>query len=386
MKLGILTQPLHCNYGGLLQAWALQQMLTRMGHEAWIIRREHVRKEDFGILHQLASTVLHGIRRIIGGENQKLKIESSQEKIICKNTNRFIESRYTFLSPMLYTDSALSRYIGSNSFEGFIVGSDQVWRPLYSPAIGNYFLDFAKHENNIKRIAYAASFGVDNWEFSRKDTQMARELVSMFDLITVREDSGVKLLKEYLNVNAYHVLDPTMLMNKSDYELLVKNPTSALNDSKGELFCYVLDPANHIKDAIDSCVSKTHYETFFCYASRRVKSEDDLRHINECIMPPVEQWLKSFMDAKMVITDSFHGTVFSIIFNKPFWVIANENRGTARFTSLLTQFDLENRIIDTHNSPDWSAPIEWTAVNNRRNELQKKSALLLSNSLTRYNI
>lgn len=381
MKLGILTQPLYCNYGGLLQAWALQQTLTRLGHDAWIIRREHTRYKDMNVFRSVASQLYHGAMQMIGREKKIVKPTENQFQKIRINTNRFVDNCYGNLTPILHTDKQLAKYIERNPFDGYIVGSDQVWRPAYSPQLSNYFLDFAEGLSGIKRIAYAASFGVDYWDFNEKDTEMARRLAPMFDLLTVREDSGVKLLKDYLNVEGHHVLDPTMLMVKSDYEQLVKDTTCALKPSDGELFCYVLDPAKQVKNVIEACAEGTQNRPYYCYASRRAKSEEDLNHIEECVMPPVEQWIKSFIDAKMVITDSFHGTVFSIIFNKPFWVVVNEDRGTARFTSLLSLFGLEGRIVTPQSSPDWDGSIDWETVNSRLNELRKQSEALLSSNL-----
>lgn len=381
MKLGILTQPLYCNYGGLLQAWALQQTLTRLGHEAWIIRRVGPRFRDLGLFHRLFSYSYHLLMIALGKEKKPLTLTEEQTSIIRQNTNQFVNNRYLYLTPLIYTQKALTKYVNENSFDGYVVGSDQVWRPAYSPQLSNYFLDFAENLPNVRRISYAASFGVDYWDFNEKDTEMARRLAPMFDLLTVREDSGVKLLKEYLNVEGHHVLDPTMLMDKSDYERLVKDTICALKESDGELFCYVLDPAKKVKDVIEACAEGTQNRPYYCYAARRAKSEEDLNHIEECVMPPVEQWIKSFMDAKMVITDSFHGTVFSIIFNKPFWVVVNEERGTTRFTSLLSLFGLEGRIVTPQSSPDWDVTIDWKPVNSRLNELRKHSEALLSSSL-----
>lgn len=381
MKLGILTQPLYCNYGGLLQAWALQQTLTRLGHEAWIIRRVGPRFRDLSLPHRLFSYSYHSLMIALGREKKPLTLTEEQTSIIRRNTNKFVDNRYNNLTPLIYTQKALTKYVNENPFEGYVVGSDQVWRPAYSPHLSNYFLDFAENQPNVRRIAYAASFGVDYWDFNEKDTEIAKRLAPMFDLMTVREDSGVKLLKVYLNVEGRHVLDPTMLMDKSDFEQLVNDTTCALKDSDGELFCYVLDPAKKVKDVIEAYVKDSLNKPYYCCAIRLARSEEDLNHIEECVMPPVEQWIKSFMDAKMVITDSFHGTVFSIIFNKPFWVVVNEDRGTARFTSLLSLFGLEDRIVTPQSIPDWNAPIDWTAVNDRREELCKMSKSLLSNSL-----
>jgi hypothetical protein len=383
MKLGILTQQLHSNYGGLLQAWALQQTLTRMGHEVWIIRREYPRPKDINIIHRYASSMYHGLLQLLGREKPAVKISEQHVAIIRQYTNQFIKSKYTHLTPLIYNEKELSKYINCNGFDGYVVGSDQVWRPKFSPAIGNFFLDFAKNISGIKRIAYAASFGVDFWEYNIEETAMAKELAPLFDMISVREDAGIKLVKDYLGLDAYHVLDPTLLMSTDDYINLINSSTCPLKESNGELFSYVLDSKESVQNIIDIVVRATHYRPYYCYAKRRVKTREDLLSIEECVMPPVEQWIKSFIDAKMVITDSFHGTVFSILFNKPFWVVINEERGASRFKSLLSLFNLDNRVVTSQASIDWHSPIDWDVVNIRREELCKRSISLLNDSLTK---
>ena len=107
----------------------------------------------------------------------------------------------------------------------------------------------------------------------------------------------------------------------------------------------------------------------------------DLTNLDEYCFPSVEQWLKAFRDAEMVITDSFHGTVFSIIYNKPFWVVLNDTRGVARFHSLLDKFGLANRIVENPNEIDWSAPIDWYLVNTIRKEFAEVSKSVFFSAL-----
>lgn len=380
MKLGILTQPLHSNYGGLLQAWALQTVLSRMGHHSEIIQREFVRVCDLSILRQIAHKGKKSVMDILG-KPTPVKPDTHQINIIRSNTSRFLNSRYSGLSPILYTEKSLREYISSQKFDGYVVGSDQVWRPCYSPAICNYYLDFIGEESNVKRIAYAASFGVDFWEYSPKQTDMAKRLAKKFDVITVRESSAVELVKRFLDCPATHVADPTMLLEKEDYESLVEKSTCKLHNSEGTTFCYVLDSSQDVQEVICKCMEVTHTTPYYCNAKRKVSSKEDLNNIEECIFPPVEQWIKSFMDAKMVITDSFHGTVFSIIFNRPFWVVANKNRGTARFTSLLSLFGLEDRLVTDSSKIDWNKPIDWKIVNEKRSLFASKSLSILTQSL-----
>jgi len=107
-------------------------------------------------------------------------------------------------------------------------------------------------------------------------------------------------------------------------------------------------------------------------------------NIIEHIIPSPTKWIRAFMDAKMVLTDSFHGCVFSIIFNKPFWIIENKERGNARFDSLLKLFNLENRKIDINNlkMTDLATPIDWQQVNKTRKEWQERAVTFLKNNIS----
>ena len=104
--------------------------------------------------------------------------------------------------------------------------------------------------------------------------------------------------------------------------------------------------------------------------------------LEDCVFPSVTAWLRAFMDADMVITDSFHGCVFSIIFNKPFWVIGNEGRGMVCFESLLSLYDLQDRLIKNNIVPiDVKIPIDWSRVNAIKNEWQQRSMNFLKYNL-----
>lgn len=380
MKVAILTQPLRSNYGGLLQAWALQKTIAEMGHEVTILNRVH-NKPQIPLWRKTASWIKNEILISIGKRKRYYNVTEELMDFSEQYVSKFRENRYLRVSPELKSNDELRRFINENPFDAYIVGSDQVWRPKYSPDLMTYFLDFVKENNNVRKIAYAASFGVDDWELTEEETRQASELAHLFDLITVRESSGIELVEKHLNWKATNVLDPTMLLNKEDYIALVNNSTCQLKEAEGNLFCYVLDTSDELTTVIRKCSEAASLKSFYCNYSvpiYRLLSEDKKEL---CIVPPVEQWLKSFMDAKMVITDSFHGVVFSIIFNKPFWVVTNINRGVARFTSLLRLFNLENRIVSNISELNWEEPINWRYINEKRSILASFSKSLLNSFL-----
>jgi hypothetical protein len=254
-------------------------------------------------------------------------------RILGTNTFRFIDK---YIKRREYTD--LLKEVKEGDFDAFIIGSDQVWRPEYNGNLPNMFLDFTEGWN-VKRIAYAASFGVDTWNESEKKTRCCKELLQRFDLVSVREDSGVHLCKDVFNVDAINVLDPTLLLTKEDYISLLK--LDKIPESKGNLLVYILDYTDNKRNLIDFLAKQYSLTPF------RVNSdyEDRSADINKRVQPPVEQWVRGFYDAKYVITDSFHACVFSIIFGKPFVVYGNNERGFGRFRSLLRRLALEQCLI-----------------------------------------
>lgn len=327
-KVAILTQPLGANYGGILQAFALQHVLREMGHQPITIDRRGSQDR----LRSMASLAKGGLLWITGKQRRIRRWPTPKEsETICRHTNRFVSEHITRSVPIKTTDQ-LRQYAEQESFDAFVVGSDQVWRKAYSPCMPNFFLDFLPDDSPAKRIAYAASFGVSEWEFTEEETQLYSRLAKHFDLISVREDSAVALCREHLGVEATHVLDPTMLVDRSVYEELAMSRYA--HPSKGDLFCYILDRTPKKSRLIRETASEQGLMPFEILP-REYRNLPPGADLSMVVMPPVEQWLRSFMDAKFVITDSFHGTVFSILFEKPCIVIQNSSRGNDRFQSLL---------------------------------------------------
>ena len=363
MKIGILTQPLHANYGGLLQNYALQQMLIREGYEVETMDWECLNNV---ICETLCRLKIHLLHAILPNRYPPLRYKPNfkEKAIIQRNTDYFINT-YIKHTPVINSNEGFLRQAKKGKYDVYIVGSDQCWRPLYNPFLAPMFLNFVISKQ-VKRIAYAASFGTDKWEFTSRQTAICASLAKKFDLVTVREDSGIMLCKEYLGVDAVHVLDPTMLLSKEDYIQLIEKENEP--KANGALFNYILDP-NAKKSVFIQKVAKAKGVKAFqvlpkCQAETRTK-EDVKNNIEDCVFPGVTTWLRAFMDAEMTIVDSFHGMVFSIIFNKPFWVIGNVSRGMSRFTSLLKMFHLENRLLDENNldDVDFLKPIDWAKVN-----------------------
>lgn len=381
MKIGILTQPLHANYGGLLQNYALQQTLIRAGYEVETIDWEG----DSGLRETLYKMKVRVLHTLLPNKYPQLgyKPNNNEQAIIQRNTNHFINT-YINHTEAIHSYEGFVSQAAKGKYDAYVVGSDQCWRPCYNAFLSSMFLDFVQ-DKQVKRIAYAASFGTDKWEFTPQQTAVCAPLSKKFDMVSVREDSGVKLCEEHLGVNAVHVLDPTMLLTKEDYVQLIEKEKEP--ESNGSLFNYILDP-DIKKSAFIQKVAKSKGLKAFqvlpkCQTETRTK-EDIKYRIEDCVFPGVTTWLRAFMDADMTIVDSFHGMVFSIIFNKPFWAIGNVSRGMSRFTSLLKMFHLEDRLLDADNlnDVDFSKPIDWTKVNDILEEKRRECRNLLYKTLS----
>ncbi|HOG19855.1 MAG TPA: polysaccharide pyruvyl transferase family protein [Salinivirgaceae bacterium] len=375
MKIGILTQPLHTNYGGILQNYALQTVLKKMGHEVWTVDRD--RKTPSYIIKQLLLLLPYKKAKI------RAWMTNKELQIIEQFTGEFIKKNIN-VTEKVFSTNKLKRVTSKHDFDAYIVGSDQVWRPQYSPCIYNYFLDFAL-KLNIKRVAYSASFGVDTWEFTESQTQKCKELAQQFDAISVREITGIDLCDKHLDVKAVQTLDPTLLLNKEEYLKLINLDSSSQN--KGKIFTYILDQNSKKNDVILWLENNLNLKSFQIMPEiytvehfAKTKKID----LKKCVFKPVEEWLNSFVDAEFIITDSFHGVIFSIIFRKQFLVVGNEKRGLSRFTSLLNLLGLEERLItDIPNVSLLSNKIDFDKVYIELNKHKELSLNFLTQALNR---
>jgi len=369
MKIGILTLPLHTNYGGILQAYALQTVLERMGHEVKMIDLPYQRK-----LPRLSILLRRFVKNMLNGFKGYVFFEKHYNRwlpIMRQQTDMFV-SKYISMTDKICNFSELQK----EQFDIIIVGSDQIWRPamfLGDPA--TTYLDFAK-DWDIKRIAYAASFGTDVWELDVAKTKECCKLASLFSAISVREESGRHLCKKYLKKTPEVVLDPTLLLDEKDFvSLIEQNKTPKSN---GDLFNYILDIDVNKQAIIDFIAEERDLIPF------RVNSNDsNIRcDLSERVAMPVESWLRGFYDAKFIVTDSFHACVFSIIFKKQFVVVGNKKRGMARFETLLGNLGLMDRMInDVKGVKCLNSAIDYTHVYERLNKLKKHSMKFLYNAI-----
>lgn len=372
MKIAILTLRLFKNYGGILQNYALSTFLRQNGYDVktinivWAYQLTGVRKYCIWL-----KRLIKNILRCKWTPLDQEKILQTNERIAAKQISVFKKEHIPLTEKVYYLPGADFSNI-NNEYDVIIVGSDQVWRPKYTLGIKKYFLDFA--DDRIKKIAYAVSFGTDENEYSFKESQVCGKLIQRFDTVSVREESAISLMHDKLhwNVNAIQTLDPTMLLDISDYKSLVGQITD-----NNKIFVYILDN-NASKQALVEKAEKTLGIECFTITPEGMNNE------SAYVMPPVESWLKALLESKFIITDSFHGCVFSILFNKPFYVYGNKSRGKSRFESILKTFNLLNRYVDEDisiESLEFKNNIDWNVVNHFLNEKRQISKHFLLESL-----
>ena len=388
-KIAILTQPLYSNYGGILQCYALQTVLERMGCKVTVLNRKQVAPKLTFLLFVLrcVSMLKCVFRRHVLGRKewhvQKPWAEyyapyRAQEGLW--GNSRFLQAfvhEHIHQTKPLFSSQELGQAAEEGQFDSFVVGSDQVWREPYAPEITDYFLGFLPDSDRRPKVAYAASFGLERVGISNEKLKRCRQLAQRFTAVSVREQSAVRLAKDALAVDARWVLDPTLLLPAEDYQFAAR--------SKGKnwagVVTYILD-GNEVKSQVTNDVSNT-----FSLPVKAINVSMQTKDEQSVDMLPVEEWLRAFAQADFVVTDSFHGCVFSIIHRKPFVAIANVGRGIDRFTSLLGYFGLQDRLV--FSMEDYRkkrsallAPIDFAPVAEKLTQAQETSLAFLKEALS----
>lgn len=375
--------PFGNNYGGILQAWALQETLRRMGHEVVMLNRQPGCPPVGRLFRRFLSIGKCIVKKYIGKDKDVVICSPFVADYRAYNYDdsqlRYFISEQFRRTPLLRSSNALLRYVNDSKLEAVVVGSDQVWRQLYSPCITDFFLAFLPQDSAVKRIAYAASFGTGTCDIAPKHLPACQAALKLFDAVSVRETTGRDILERTFSTEAPVVLDPTLLLDRQDYESIMEQGCQPL---QGGLARYVLDDADFKEQIIDD-VART--------LGLPLRPLTDHPHDDEGRLGKLDSisfWLTVIASSKYVVTDSFHGSVFSILFNKPFLVIANKNRGIDRLTSLLDQFGLQERLVFSweeylRKKHFLLSEMDYASVNLRRKALKERSLSFLARSLSK---
>lgn len=309
MKIGLLTFTENTNIGQRLQNYALQHTLEEMGHTVETIRQDYpfnkmkrfIKQSIFKVKHPATAVRKFKRQRKFDDFNKK-NIHFYKKKISFHNSNTYLK----------------------DEFDSFIVGSDQVWSPVSSDVGHNYFLTFADRH---QRMTYAPSISVE--EMPEGKVELYKKYLSGFDTITVREDRGADIVEELTGKRPEVVLDPTLLLNRRKWD-----------DIKENYYDIPEEPY-----AVSMFLGASHQKDFKPVCEKLGLKLLDITSLTE-ISP--SEFISVIEKSSLVGTDSYHVTIFSTIYQRPFINFQRSNgaRANSRFLTLYRLLGIKNRTWD----------------------------------------
>lgn len=364
----ILTHPYLGNFGGGLQAYALQQAVTKLGFKSDIIEYipSYIQKAYYRSLFRNIYEVGKACAKLV----------------LNKEVHNTPYIRFAAVKHFKKNFLTLNDISNVKPDDSFIVGSDQVWRAVYARMLGGvskYFLDFASSEQRQRSFTYAASFGTDEWEGTAVETETCIQLIRDFKSLSVRESTGIQLCKDIFSRDAIQMPDPTMLLQANEYSMLIKASRTHI-PKQPYIAKYILDENTDIQRIIKE--TAINQKLFI----QNLLPDGKAENISDRFPIPIPQWLRYIRDAECVVTDSFHGCVFCIIFNKPFVCLGNETRGNSRFSTLMNTFHLQKRLISNPTTKQLEqlifTNIDWEKVNSILTSERERGINYLSTNLS----
>lgn len=373
MKIGILTFHNSYNCGSMMQTFALQRFLTKQQHQVEIIDFSNEgQKKLYSTLYE-NNSVKNVIKNIIILPKRKRISRNYESFEQFKRSNfNLTKHNYTRIEELSNDEELV--------FDAVITGSDQVWNITIEDSDDAYFLSWVKKG---KKIAYAPSFGSKNIAKYAKDVNKYKSYLALIDYVSVREKNGQRWISDLINKNVPILPDPTLLLDASEYKEV---ESVSLNLPKDYIFYYspgyqrkinklVCKIAKKYKLPVIAFNSKTFYVKFMQFSG--------------FTLPEVENpstYLQLIKNAKLIITTSFHGTVFSSIYKKCFWTIKNGGMfgDDDRVLTLIEQLNLEDRLIsDEFNSKfDYQKKPSYDDYDERVKSMRIKALRFLEEALS----
>lgn len=337
-KINLLTIHWGRSYGAIFQTYATAKLLEESGHKVTVVNLLHPRLKYYFLRLRAWFYLIMDLQFAI-----------------------FKTRYFTKLTKRMYGFSA-----NKIPFADYIViGSDQVWnKDITSPMDLHYYIDF---NDNIKKVSLASSFGKSEWTEDEKYTNHVKSLFHKFDAISVREETGQKILKNNFEVNSTLLIDPTLAY--ANFDNLVLN-----NKNKNQIFTFLFSSSEQSKQIVNA-ISKEKSLPVFKFNKFTFYLQNGPRH-----------WLTRIKNSQIVITDSFHGLAFSLIFQKEFFVLCADTKKFTRLESLLKLLNLEHRFIrslDDFNNrkKQLELPIDYTKVQQVLSIEQNKYKEFIKNNI-----
>lgn len=376
-KTGLITIHRIYNYGSALQTYATVKSVEKLGYECTVIdyaypNEFHLKNAPFYLEEKPQAKLSLEQRLYRKLMNHLIKQDAETLYTTFKS---FLEKHLTFTCPYETLDSILEN---PPAFDIYITGSDQVWNPKYCGKDLAFLLGFAP--DYAVKISYAASFGTHRLMEEYHD--FLAEKLSEYDAISVRESSGVDLVKTLTGGDATCVADPTLLLSAEEWNQIASETKFT---DKPYILCYILkysfDPYPYITDLVCDLQKKTGYEVLFIggYPVNAL-------HPHYKVLPHVspEEFLSLYRDASLVVTSSFHGTAFALNYSKPFFTVVDNNTTTDdRQLGIIRLLGAENRAIVKGSAfPSKSSlTMDYSTVSQRLGKLRAESLDFLKKSL-----
>lgn len=345
MKIGIMTYHRAVNYGAILQTYALNKVLSKLNCDCEVIDYRCSKIEDNYKIKSLSEC------RNLKDIAKSLIYRKTKKEVY----NKFEEFRNTYLKLSRPYNNYNELLSTNDIYDKFICGSDQVWNYAGTNFDKAYFLDFVKDTH--KRNSYAASFGFETIPEEYKEKYV--ELLSKFNNISVREKQGREIVKALINRDAEVLIDPVLLLSKEEWSQIAIN----FKNQKDYILLYIFELTPAIKKFAQNLSRETGCEIVYIPVGFKINMPLNVFYAKD-VGP--REFLGLFLNAKYVITNSFHGIAFSINFNKEFFVdlLNKSQKVNSRIENILGLFDLRNRYIDNAINDDFLTTIYYGTVNN----------------------
>lgn len=362
MKIGILT--FHCahNYGAVLQCYATQEFLRSQGYEVEVI--------NYCPRYLLDPYKLFFKRRVVSKNPIQLLKRLIVEILLFPYRYRRFKGFEKFIHNCLRIGKVVTRESLPSNCDAYIIGSDQVWNPKITHGFDPiYFADFPFEKGNKKFISYAAS--MESKALNNEQIEFYKTALNNFDSLSVRESQLQKLLQPLTSKKIYQVLDPTLMVPTHVWD----NLSSDKSNVEKYVVVYQIRIVPNTMRIAENIASQIGAKVKVLVASVRYKAGEGT---DQTATP--EDFVDTIRNAVCVVTTSFHGTAFSVIFNRPFYTIKLNDGADTRSMSLLDSLGLEERLIEINDTPKFS-PIDYSLANQKLEQLRKESEDYLLNSL-----
>lgn len=368
-KVGIITFHNSYNCGSMLESFAIEKILEKQGLDAKIIDFQSLEQKELYNIKFKNNSIRNIVKNIIIiPARKKLKNNNARYEAF-KNKNFKLTKTYTKMEEL-----------NDKDFDVVVAGSDQVWNITIEDGNDAYFLPWVK---NAKKVAYAPSFGAKNIMEHTSDTEKYKNFINDFDAISIRENNGQKWIKDLCDIDVPVLVDPTLLLEAEDYDLIKDDIITPKNEDYIFLYCPGFDReiCKFVKKISEKYNLKVITWSTKSYYTKNIKSFGF--ELVECEDPAI--YLSLIKNAKLVMTTSYHGTIFSTIYKKNFITIKNGGMygSDDRVRTLLDQLDMNETLIpfEFDDNFDYLRDVNYKGYDEKMKKLKEKALTYINENI-----